>query len=648
MKYWKSVFLFLLIFSSQADEITAQISDTLQLEQVEVKAKPIQHNNHLLQPVDNSILELNNIRTFADILQRNSSIFIKDYGPGSLATASFRGTTANHTKVLWNGVPVNAPNNGQVDFNRLPVFFIDEAALARGAQSASMQGGFGGAVMLNNKVSFGNGIAVDVQQAIGSFSSYGTYADISWSDRKLQLRTRIFRNSSKNDFDYLNTAPIPAKVMKQEQADFIDRGLLQEVHWQTGKGLFSFLSWNQWNDRNLPPIMTNLERGGKPVEKQDDRFHRNMLSYKYFWPKASLTFKSAYFAEFQHYFLQTTSNYGSYETVSRIDSENNISYWQQEINFRQELSPGWTIEAGNIISRQTAFSTHYENKQQRDQMLLKLKLEYHNDKNQLFTIGAHQDNLDGTFMIFSPFAKYSAPFPVIDNLSYTLGMSRNFHAPSLNDLYWYPGGNPNLQAEKAVQADFLLNYVIEEKPVNLSIAGGVYVSEIQDWIQWRPTAHRYWVPENISKVYARGAELFIKSDFAFGKVQNSINFNYTYSRTTDESTLARIENTQGRQLIYIPLHHANLVYKLQFKNWQLVYTIVYTGKRNTSLNEQEFYGFALPAYALHHFSINKAWKSFSISFQINNLLDKDYQAIRWRAMPGRNFSFALRYQVNKK
>jgi len=56
----------------------------------------------------------------------------------------------------------------------------------------------------------------------------------------------------------------------------------------------------------------------------------------------------------------------------------------------------------------------------------------------------------------------------------------------------------------------------------------------------------------------------------------------------------------------------------------------------------------LPAYTLHHLSLSKQWKSFSAEFQLNNIFDKDYQAIRWRAMPGRNFAFALSYHFKSK
>ncbi len=90
-----------------------------------------------------------------------------------------------------------------------------------------------------------------------------------------------------------------------------------------------------------------------------------------------------------------------------------------------------------------------------------------------------------------------------------------------------------------------------------------------------------------------------------GSFSHQLHFNYAYTRTTDESRVAQLENTQGRQLIYIPVHHANMMYKMSFNNWDFQYILAFTGARNTSLNQEEFYGFKLPSYTLHHLVVSK-------------------------------------------
>ena len=627
----------------------AQTQDTLLLEQVEVTASaPKVRTERLQQTIDLEIIAANQTQTLAELLQQNSQVFIKDYGPGSLATASFRGTTASHTQVLWNGVAINSPNHGQVDFNRLPVFFVDEAQLAYGARAASQQGGFGGIVAINNKSNFNEGFKLTAKQAIGSFNSFGSYLDVSWSNAKIDLRTRVFRASSINDFEYLNTAPIEPRKMKQQDADFLDRGFLQEFHGQIGGGILSFTSWNQWNDRNLPAIMTNIERGGNPEERQDDRFHRNILKYKYYLNKASLEIKTAFFNEQQHYFLRTTSNSGDFATVSLIDSRNEINYWQNSISYEQAIGKRWQLISKVDISKQFAFSTNYENEKYRNQLSVQLEAVYKSKNGNSLQFGAHQDDVDGKRMIFSPYVIYTGLLEFVDGLKFTTGVSRNFRLPGLNDLYWYPGGNPNLKAEEASQVDFSLQYEKRWSKTSIAVNTGLYASDINDWIQWRPTAYRYWIPENISHVFARGAEVSLVGKLSSKRFSHQLHFNYAYTRTTDESRVAQLENSQGRQLIYIPVHHANMMYSLAVKSWKFHYSVVFTGARNASLNKEEFYGFQLPAYTLHHLAVTKNWNAFAVEIRINNLLDKDYQAIKWRAMPGRNFAIAVSYQFKSK
>ena len=106
---------------------------------------------------------------------------------------------------------------------------------------------------------------------------------------------------------------------------------------------------------------------------------------------------------------------------------------------------------------------------------------------------------------------------------------------------------------------------------------------------------------------------------------------------TDESEKAHQQGTNGKQLIYIPRHHANVFLNTQWKTWNLSYTVEVTGRRSTSYNEQEFFAYDLPSYVLHHVALGKQLKKFRIELRCNNLTDKDYQNVIWRAMPGRSF-----------
>lgn len=90
---------------------------------------------------DSLVLKENIALSMADILTFNSSIFVKNYGRATLSTVSFRGTSASHTQVTWNGMRINSPMLGMTDFSMIPSYFIDDASLFHGTSSVNMTGG---------------------------------------------------------------------------------------------------------------------------------------------------------------------------------------------------------------------------------------------------------------------------------------------------------------------------------------------------------------------------------------------------------------------------------------------------------------------------------------------------------------------------
>ena len=56
--------------------------------------------------------------SLSDLLRQNGQIFVKEYG--ALSSSFFRGTSAAHTQLLWNGIPLNSLSTGQVDLALFP------------------------------------------------------------------------------------------------------------------------------------------------------------------------------------------------------------------------------------------------------------------------------------------------------------------------------------------------------------------------------------------------------------------------------------------------------------------------------------------------------------------------------------------------
>jgi iron complex outermembrane receptor protein len=212
----------------------------------------------------------------------------------------------------------------------------------------------------------------------------------------------------------------------------------------------------------------------------------------------------------------------------------------------------------------------------------------------------------------------------------------------LNDLYWYPGGNPDLLPEDGRTVDLALKYSLQKGPFKLDLRVGGYGSWVKNWIQWKPSFYRYWEPENVAKVFARGIENHLSAAFVQGDWKVTLSGNYVYTVTTDESETAVAQGVNGKQLIYIPHHHGNLLLNAQWKDWNVSYTMEATGARSTSYNDEDT--FPLNPYVLHHVALGRQIDRFRLELRCNNLLNTDYQNVIWRAMPGRSFEVMVEYK----
>ena len=108
-------YIILLLAGMAFTKLYAQ--DTIVLHSVEVTAE--RNDVEVLKPLvarklDTLVLQSKSTSSLSDLLIQHSPVFIKTYGPGGVSTASFRGTTASHTLVLWNGFQLNAPTLGQL------------------------------------------------------------------------------------------------------------------------------------------------------------------------------------------------------------------------------------------------------------------------------------------------------------------------------------------------------------------------------------------------------------------------------------------------------------------------------------------------------------------------------------------------------
>jgi len=609
--------------------------------------------------LDSISMEILSSRTLSQLLATQPAIFIKSAGRGSLSTASFRGTDASHTKVYWNGIKMNSPMLGQVDFSQLPVWIIDDLSLLYGGSSMQEgSGALGGAIMMENAVDWKRPLSISLNQEIGSFSTYGSYGKLDLGDEMIRSVTRIYSTSSRNNYPFRNTEIIPQEEQILANGAFKKGGLLQEIYMRPGlKHELALRLWYQESERELPALMS--QEGADRNEMQEDRNLRTSLEWKMYPAFGTIKIRSGYAGSDMKYHLQHNDlNYVQFNTESLENSLYNTiqtEIWggsRSRFEFRADYN---RHDAGIRDLVQNEGYQHLRN-----EASLLASVQRQTGERWILYALVRQEWAEGNWLPVMPSAGYRyrifqseskkpgnyfsrSESPILSQSLHLKGsLSRNYNLPSLNDLYWIPGGNPDLRPESSINADLSLIYSRKNDwMVFQGIING-FAARVEDWILWKPTQFRYWQPENIATVFSRGMDIQLISDIYLGKWLITFRESYAYTRSTREN--------DSRQLIYIPVHSANANWNFSTRGYYLNWTSNYTGSRNTqSGTSSHNFATELKAYSIHDVHLGKSWPLWKgqagLRFSIYNLFNTSYQAIRSRPMPMRNYALTLRLEI---
>ncbi|MDF1673258.1 MAG: TonB-dependent receptor [Vicingaceae bacterium] len=575
----------------------------------------------------------------SELLNSSSPVFVKTYGSGSLASVSFRGTGANHTSVLWNGVTLNSPMNGQVDFSLFPTPFIDDATLYHGASGLiNGSGALGGSVELNNATSFNRGFSTTMQQSIGSFGNYISNAKISYSNQKWLTETQFYFNTNKNNFEFTNVAFKEQPRITQQNANLKQYGLQQAIYRHLKNNKLGVRFWYFNSNRELPTSMLSMLNDDviPANETQQDESYRVMLEWSGFTSKLNYRITSAYLKDKLIYKNNSSSTH----------STSNTEVFDNKLNTSTYLNYNFTLKNVLSVRYEQAKTDGFNQSHSRfnnywllgiDKQIKRLNLSVFNR----------------TMMVSDEVQMVAPSLGVLygltkgNHLKIKANAAINYNYPTFNDLYWSVGGNEDLQQEKAEMVELGASYKAKIRSTVFTNEVTAFYSHVYDWIIWLPTNINIWSPTNLREVENKGIEYSLKLNTTYQKLKIKFNGNYAYTISTNRKAKNYNDNSVNKQLIYVPYHQINYTLELSLMSFQLSYNYNYIGRRFMSTDNNWY----LPANYISNVSIAKDFKvnsktKLNGSLKVNNIFNQDYQAIAWRAMPGRNYLFTLSFQFN--
>lgn len=633
MKRAKEIFFLLIAFSITAvtklpgqDTIAAKHSlDTVDISQ----PVRVQMANHglIIEKPDSIQSSRYQSGTLTDLLGQNGMLFLKSYGGGNLSTTTIRGASASQTPVMWNGINLQSPTNGNVDLSLMPAILCDYVSIQNGGGSAGWgSGAIGGVIQTGNSAEFGKGFGVKYAGLAGSFGQIENGLKLGYSGLNYSANIRAYRQIAENDFTFRNLALTGFPLDTITNSDFLQEGIYGEAaaRSESGEHIFVVRGWYQNSDRGLPPTM--LE--GASTTRQKDEFFRGMMDYKISKEKYLLELKSVVFTEFMDFSPGYNQSSSFTHSVAFIN----------EADFIYRFSKKISVLAGANYTVSKADVTQYVPVTIQNRASLFGGINYLPFDKLNFTLNLRDEAVDGNL---TPLVgSFGIEWWKYKFLTVRTSISRNYRIPTFNDLYWVPGGNRELKPEDSWNEDISADLHFDWKKIKFSYIVTVYNRNTENWILWQP-GPGYWSPDNLLSVWSRGIEHRFKLQWNSKKTNITFLGGYDYVRATNEKSKAVNDVSVGKQLMYLPANHFFGMLQFTFHDFYLAYNHQYNDLRFTATDHSSY----LPAFDLASLTFGKRIdrkKSYcDIFFRVNNLFDKEYQAIAWRPMPGRNFQFGI-------
>ena len=623
-------------FLLSSEYVFAQTDSTKMLDEVSVKSfAPTRFMAGLkIQSIDSASLRQAKFQTLADFLSFQAPVNFRPYGSGQLTTIGLRGTSSNHTAVLWNGININSPSTGQSDFSTLPVAGFDLLAIQYGSSSCVVgSDAVGGSILLNSKPIWEKNMQVNLGQRVASFDNWQSQLSVRLSDKRISSKTLFYKGVLNNNYPYTERKYYPV-----ERSTTNSKGFIQDLFFLTKKQ--HQISLNIWLSDNNVEVSPQSINTREVLQTQAIRI-LNTYQIK------SLTIRGGY--------VQDITNYGKGNFIkpSRTAIDRFLIRAEHEWKF-SKLTTHIGAEAAHVMARVDGYNSDKITENRLDVFAW---LRYEVSTKFLSTLSIRQALIKSFDPPIAP--ALGLEYQLAKSVKLTGNLSRSYRIPTMNERYWSDLGNPNLKPEDGFNKELGINWNQTKKDFSFSSSLNVYHNLIDNWVYWNPeTGYRV---QNLQRVLVKGIDFSNKILYQHEKISSGLTTQYAFTHSSQQKAYDNFSaDVIGKQLIYIPKHNftANLFFqtlslgKGEFLNkhgvplratlqWQANSRRYYTFDNSKWLDGQQIFNMIIEN--------GLRWKHVDgrLFFQINNVFDELYLNSKRNAMPGRNYAINLVFNITK-
>ncbi len=609
------------------------MDDTVKIQAVTVTAVASgRHSPGTVVSVDTALMARHEGSDLAALLHSSSLVSVKRYGNYGLAAVSIRGMSGSHTMVTWNGLPVNASGNGYSDFAIIPLFVATSVRVTSGGSDLDdLTGAIGGKVELSSEPVFNGLTEASLTLGAGSYRNYSSSARIRSGTANSSLRLNLWGETTLNDFRYINrNAPGGPAGERRVNAAAATGGVTADLSFRLKGSLLSAHIWYNDADRELPGPVTTVQQDFG--ERQRDQSLRSVIRYSLQPGRLSAEIMAGGSYDVNLYFHENPG-YNGENRAETYMARTRITY---RLNQRVELA----VSAGDEYRK--ASTLNYHDPEVQNILSASLAAKYSPLPRLRLMLQARQMSVTG--IAVAPELTAGASWLLSADGEHVIkaSFSRNTKLPCMNDLYWVPGGNPELIPESSIGGEASWSFSRITSPgMKNTIGLTLHASGVNNLIQWLPGETGIWAAENVRSVNISGVEARAAKEVSVREWAIKGQLNYALTRSLIAHSDISNDRSVGNQLIYTPLNHVNLNIDAGWKALRTGIAAVAESRRYTTSDNSEW----LPASFMADMFIGAGFGAgttgIRADLRINNILNTPSESVRNYPMPLRSFNLRI-------
>lgn len=543
---------------------------------------------------DSLVADLSNASAY---LTKDSRFILKQYSPGSVVASSFGGASSEQSRVLWDGIDISSMASGVLDLSLVPASMLSNTVLYDGINGGALAPmGSVGALNLVSKIPQGRGTSTLLSAS--SIGDHGLFAH-SWGNiGTVRYQSALRSTGGTNSYPY---------SIGNLNGVLSGNGYNDLIYLQSFQGKVSRWNWQStlWYTQSEKDNSGSVLTPGYINHLEDD-----MLRFKYSIRNRLNQWQVYLGREWQAY-TDTNSPWTVKDTnrYSQATVQYSRRTERQEFFFTANY-----FKADGSNRNAVAFLPHIlynVSLSKKDRVVLKAAGYLNN-----VHMGAHYSRIAVQGDIQSQFA-----------------LGTYYRLPTLNELFWSPGGNPDLAAERS----YGMKYTLKGKGKwnwNFS-TDQLYYGKM---IQWAPGASGNWSPQNYFAVYTSSTTATVARSWE--KYTTNVNLTHQYSRVL--ATISNDPAIVGKSLIYRPDLQAVYTSEFHLPKGTLQVRGFYTGLRHTLRDNSAIGEIPAQYWCAIAYTVSGANDRWNLLLQIDNVFNNERQYYQYFPMPGRSFQVNLK------